>query len=399
VEEGNKRGIQKRKCIPMNMQPFQINIPQAVIDDLHARLARVRWPDEIPGSGWEYGAGLAYMREFVHHWQTRFDWRAQEEAMNRFHHFRANVDGFNVHFIHERGRGPNPIPLVITHGWPGSFAEMLKIIPLLTDPASHGGDAKDAFDVVVPSLPGYGFSDRPTERGMNAFKVAELWRGLMTGLGYRQFGAQGGDWGASVSTCLAFLHPDNLIGVHLNYIPGSYRPYLGPGARELSEKERQFLAGVDQWYQDEGGYAHIQRTKPLTLSYGLHDSPIGLAAWIVEKFREWSDCGGDVERRFTKDELLTNVMVYWVTETFHSSARLYYEGRLRPLHFGQGGRIRVPCGVIQFAREAPFPPREWVERFYEVQRWSEVAQGGHFAAMEEPEELAKDIRAFFRPIR
>jgi pimeloyl-ACP methyl ester carboxylesterase len=234
---------------------------------------------------------------------------------------------------------------------------------------------------------------------MNAFKVAEIWHKLMTELGYSRFGAQGGDIGAGVSTCLGVLYPENVTGLHLNYIPGSYKPYLGPGSAKLSETEKQFLVDVDQWYQDEGGYAHIQRTRPQTLAYGLQDSPVGLAAWIVEKFRGWSDCGGDVERRFTKDELLTNVMIYWLTGTFPSSTRYYYEGRLRPLQFGEGERMKVPCGIIRFKFEAPFPPREWVERFYRVERWNEVSHGGHFAAMEEPQALAEGIRAFFRQLR
>jgi pimeloyl-ACP methyl ester carboxylesterase len=383
----------------MNIETFKIQVSQAKIDDLQERLARTRWPDEIPGSGWDYGANLAYMKELADYWRNQFDWRKQEEAINQFHHFRALVDGWRIHFIHERGKGPNPLPIIITHGWPGSFIEMLKIIPVLTDPARYGADPKDAFDVIVPSMPGYGFSDRPNQPGMNLFRIADLRKQLMTGLGYRRFGAQGGDFGAGVSTVLGFGYPENLIGIHLNYIPGSYRPYLGPGVRELSEVERQFLAEADQWYQMEGGYAHIQRTKPQTLSYAVNDSPAGLAAWIVEKFREWGDCDGEVERRFTKDELLTNVMIYWITETISSSVRLYYETRKNPLHFKQGEQIRVPCGIAHFPKEAPFPPREWVERTYNVQRWTEMPRGGHFAAMEEPELLAEDVRAFFRPLR
>jgi pimeloyl-ACP methyl ester carboxylesterase len=383
----------------MNVQPFKIQVPQATLDDLQERLARVRWPDEIPGSGWDYGANLAYMKELADYWQTKFNWRAQEEAINKFHHFRAEVDGLGIHFIHERGKGPNPLPLIITHGWPGSFVEMLKIIPLLTDPERHGGDPADAFDIIVPSLPGFGFSDRPAESGMNLFRTAELWKQLMLGLGYQRFAAQGGDFGASVSTLLGFGYPESLVGIHLNFIPGSYRPYLGPGVRGLSELEKQFLADADQWYQAEGGYSHIQRTKPQTLSYGLNDSPAALAAWIVEKFHAWGDCDGEVEKRFTKDELLTNVTIYWATETIHSSTRLYYETRKAPLHFKQGERIHVPCGIAHFPKEAPFPPREWVERFYNVQHWTEMPRGGHFAALEEPALLVNDIRAFFRSWR
>ena len=383
----------------MDVQPFAIDIPESTLADLQQRLALTRWPDEIADSAWSYGANLKYMREIVSYWQTRFDWRSQEHAINRFSQFRAEVDGLAIHFIHERGKGSEPFPLIITHGWPGSFVEMLKIIPRLTDPVSHGGDAADSFDVVIPSLPGYGFSDRATQVGMNVFRIAELWAELMAGLGYGCFGAQGGDWGASVTTCLGLMYPASVVGAHLNYIPGSFKPYLGPGSRSVSETESAFLQAQESWWQTEGGYAHVQATRPKTLAFGLNDSPAGLAAWIIEKFRDWSDCDGDVERRFTKDELLTNVMIYWATQTIHSSMRLYYEARRRPLHFTEGESVQVPCAVARFLKEAPFPPREWIERGYNILRWTEFASGGHFAAMEEPDLLVEDMRAFFRPLR
>lgn len=382
----------------MKVEPFRIQIPSGAIDDLRQRLTRTRWPDAIPGTGWEYGADLDYMKQLVDYWLTKFDWRQQEAGLNRFRHFRAEVDGLGVHFIHEMGKGPKPLPIVITHGWPGSFAEMTKIIPLLTDPAAHGGDPADAFDVVVPSMPGYGFSGRPSQRGMNVFRFAELWVKLMAGLGYPRFGAQGGDFGAGVSTALGLYHADHIIGLHLNYIPGSYRPFL-VGTDEISDVEKQFLADDEKWWADEGGYAHVQLTHPQSVSFGLNDSPVGLAAWIVEKFRAWGDCGGDVERRFSKDELLTNVMIYWATETISSANRLYFEARLRPMHFQKSQRVTVPCGIAHFPKEAPFPPRPWVERGYNIQRWNDLPSGGHFAALEEPELLAEDIRAFFRPLR
>jgi pimeloyl-ACP methyl ester carboxylesterase len=276
---------------------------------------------------------------------------------------------------------------------------MLKVIPLLTDPAGHGGDPSDSFDVVIPSLPGYGFSDRPVQRGMNVFRIADLCRRLMERLGYSRFGAQGGDWGASVATCLGLVYPQNLIGIHLNYIPGSFKPHLNSSSRELSAAELEFLDGQTHWNQIEGGYGQVQATKPQSLAYGLNDSPAGLAAWMVEKFRDWSDCDGEVQRRFTRDELLTNITIYWVTETINSSIRLYYEGRQRPMHFKEGERVNVPCGIARFPKEAPFPPREWVERGYDVQRWTEMPTGGHFAALEEPGLLVDDIRAFFRVLR
>ncbi len=383
----------------MDVQPFSILIPEPTLSDLKARLAQTRWPDTIAGSDWRYGASLDYLKEIVDYWHRQFDWRAQEEAINEFSQFRAEVDGLNIHFIHERGQGLKPIPLVITHGWPGSFVEMLKLIPQLADPASHGGNAEDSFDVVVPSMPGYGFSSRATQGGMNAFRIAELWLQLMNGLGYSRFGAQGGDWGASVATCLGLMYPASLIGLHLNYIPGSFKPFIGSGTRSLSAMETAFLEAQESWSQAQGGYGHVQATKPQTLAFGLNDSPAGLAAWIIEKFRDWSDCAGDVERRFTKDELLTNVMIYWTTQTIHSSMRLYYEAGRRPLHFKKGESIQTPCAVARFLKEAPFPPREWIERGYNVQRWTEFPSGGHFAAMEEPELLVQDIRAFFRPLR
>jgi len=383
----------------MNIRPFTIQIPEATISDLKSRLSQTRWPDSLDEASWDSGASLHYMKQLVEYWRENFDWRAQETAINEFHQFQTGIDGLTIHFIHERGAGPNPIPLIITHGWPGSFVEMLKILPRLSDPAAHGGDPKDAFDVVVPSLPGYGFSSRPTRPGTNAFRIADLWLKLMKGLGYERFAAQGGDWGASVSTCLGLVYPENLLGLHLNYIPGSYQPSIGQDLPGLTLEETEFLESQKQWLETEFGYGFVQATKPQTLAFGLNDSPVGLAAWIVEKFRDWGDCDGDVERRFSKDELLTNVMIYWASETIHSSARLYREGRKRPLHFAAGDFVRVPCAVARFAKEAPFPPRAWVERGYNVQRWTEFPSGGHFAALEEPAKLVEDIREFFRPLR
>ena len=381
------------------MHEFVIHVPQAVLDDLQERLARTRWPDAIAGLGWALGAEPGYMRQLCDYWLHHFDWRAQERELGRFHHYRAQIDGVGIHYIHEAGRGPRPFPLIITHGWPGSFLEMLELIPRLTDPAAFGADPADAFDVVVPSMPGYGFSDRPSQPGMNTFRIAELWVGLMRGLGYPRFGAQGGDIGANVSTVLGWKHSESVAGIHLNYIPGSYSPYTGPGSRELSAAEKQFLESAGRWYDQNGAYWHQQRTRPQTLAYGLNDSPMGLAAWIVEKFREWADCEGDVERRFTRDQLLANVTLYWVTETIHSSCRLYYEGSRAPLGFQKDERVAIPCAVARFPKEDPFPPREWVERGYNVVRWTEMPRGGHFAAAEEPDMLAEDLRTFFRPLR
>jgi pimeloyl-ACP methyl ester carboxylesterase len=381
----------------MDMEPFRIAVEDSVLADLRERLARTRFPDEIAGSGWTYGTSLAYLRELVAYWRDRYDWRRAEAALNRFAQFRARVGGLGIHFIHERGVGPRPLPLVITHGWPGSIAEFQQIIGPLTDPASHGGDPADAFDVVAPSMPGYGFSDRPTEPGMSPERIAALWAELMRGLGYERFGAQGGDWGAMVTTYLGARHAERLVGIHLNMviaIPQDTKNLDGVTAEELAD-----LQQTRAWLKDETGYQRIQGTKPQTLAYALNDSPAGLAAWIVEKFRTWSDCDGDLERRFTKDQLLTNVMIYWLSETANSSCRLYYEA----MHTGTWAprtlRVSVPTGCAIFPREMVKPPRVWAERAYDVRRWTRMPSGGHFAAMEEPERLVDDVRAFFRPLR
>jgi len=276
---------------------------------------------------------------------------------------------------------------------------MTKITPLLTDPAAHGGKAEDAFDVIVPSLPGYGFSDRPLKQGIGPKKIAALWARLMQELGYKRFGAQGGDWGSAISIALGLDHAENLIGIHLNYIAGRF--LLGGTLNQAPEDEIEnaYLEQLRAWWETEGGYSHEQGTKPQTLSYGLNDSPIGLAAWIIEKFRTWSDCGGDVESVFSRDELLTNVMIYWLTETVHSSARLYYESRLQPLSLSRDNYVAPPVAFAAFPREIPLPPRQLAERGLNIIRWTEMPRGGHFAAMEQPELLAKDLREFFRAFR
>jgi len=383
----------------MGAQSYRVHVAEEVLADLDRRLADTRWPDEINGSGWDYGFPLDYLKDLVSYWRTKFDWRQWEERLNAFLNFRTDIGGLGIHYLHERGKGPNPLPLLLTHGWPGSVLEFLRILPLLTDPGAHGGDPTDAFDIVAPSLPGYGFSDRPSGRGMTSYRIAELWRQLMSELGYERFGAQGGDWGASVTTWLGLTAPERVIAIHLNYIPGSYSPYVGAGARELSKVEQAFVQERDHWRDTEGAYGHIQRTKPQTVAVGLNDSPAGLAAWIVEKFRTWSDCGGEVERRFSKDELLANVTLYWVTQTIGSSIRLYLESGQTPVRFGADERVRVPCGIARFPKEIPMPPREFVERHYDVVRWTEMPSGGHFAAAEEPELLAADLREFFRRFR
>ncbi len=383
----------------MKIEPFEIYVSDEVLADLIRRLAATRWPDELPETEWDYGSNLGYMKELVEYWRTGFDWRGQERLINSFRHFRANVGGLGIHFIHERGKGPDPMPLVITHGWPGSFFEMHKIIPLLVDPASHGGDPRDSFDVVAPSLPGFGFSDHAREQGMEVGRTAALWEELMTeGLGYSRFAAHGGDIGAGVTARLGYGHAKSMIGIHLTAVTRP-TPYLGPEARELSEAESTLIREREEWQQAEGGYAHIQGTKPQTLAYGLNDSPAGLAAWIVEKYRTWSDCDGQVERRFTRDELLTTVTIYWVTESISSSTRMYKENQRYTWTMAGDERIEVPTGVAAFPAEISRPPREWAERSYNVRRWTQMPSGGHFAALEEPQLLAEEIREFFRPLR
>ena len=286
----------------MTVNPFTVHVADETLEDLRERLARTRWPGELPHTGWDYGSNLAYVKELAAYWQSGFDWRAQEAALNRFSHFRTTVDGMGIHFIHEKGKGPAPLPLVITHGWPSTVFEMSKIIPLLTDPAAHGGDPQDAFDVVAPSLPGYGFSDVTSTRGINVARIADLWSQLMTAIGYDRYGAHGGDWGAGVTARLGFSYGSQVIGIHTTSVSGVPTGWQ-PGMRDLTAAERTFLEARAHWQLEEGGYAHIQGTKPQTLSYGLNDSPAALAAWIVEKWRSWSDCDGDVERCFSKDEL------------------------------------------------------------------------------------------------
>ena len=382
-----------------DVRPFTIAVEDSVLDDLRKRLADTRWPDEIPGSGWDYGSNLAYLKELVEYWRTKFDWRAQEAKLNAFSHFKSEVDGLDIHFIHEKGKGPNPIPLIITHGWPSCFFEMTKIIPLLADPASHGGDAADSFDVVAPSLPGFGFSDHAQDRGMEVQRVAGMWNKLMTqNLGYPKFAAQGGDIGSGVTARLGFAHSDNLYGIHLTSITRP-TPYLGPGSKPLTDAEQALITQRDKWFADEGGYNHIQGTKPQTLAYGLNDSPVGLAAWIVEKYRTWSDCGGDIEKSYTKDELLTIVTIYWVTQTISSSTRMYFENQKDLWTMEKGQKVPAPAGMAMFPQEISKPPREWGERSYDVRRWTEMTSGGHFAALEEPQLLAEEVRAFFRDFR
>jgi pimeloyl-ACP methyl ester carboxylesterase len=380
----------------LRIQPFAIEVAEATLTDLRARIGSTRWPDPARGPAWEQGTDLDFLQGMVAYWADGFDWRVQERSLNSFAHFRAQIDGVWIHFVHERATGGQGIPLILTHGWPSSFVEYLPLVPLLTDPAAHGIDGP-AFDVVIPSLPGYAFSERPAQANYRI--VSGMWHRLMQGLGYERYGAGGGDFGAGVATVMAFDEPDRTLGIHLGNLELS--PVLAQSSRPLSDPERAYLADRNAWDSRERGYSAIQSTKPQTLGYALTDSPAGLAAWILEKWRSWADTGGDVEARFGRDFLLTIVTLYWVTGTITTSMRDYVDNRWRGVSLGAGDRIRVPTGIANFCHQFEFegePPREWAERLYNVRRWTPMPRGGHFAGAEEPELLARDIAAFFGSI-
>lgn len=378
------------------IKPFKIRVDDAVLADLKQRLGRTRFPGEIAKSDWDYGTNLAYLKELVTYWRERYDWRAAEKRLNQFDQFTTNIDGLDIHFIHQRSKSPNAMPVAITHGWPGSIVEFTKVIGPLTDPAAHGGNASDSFHVVAISLPGFGFSGKPTERGYGPERIAGIVAKLMARLGYTRYGLQGGDWGSSISRFVAINDASHVAGLHLNFClagppPGAKDPNEGVTPAEL-ERSRARQA----FFDNERGYFLEQSTKPQTIGYSLDDSPAGLAAWIVEKFRSWSDVDGVVEKKFTKDELLTNIMVYWVTQSGASSARIYYENqRAKPAQ----KRVEVPTACAVFPKEISIAPRRWVEAQYNVTRWTEMPRGGHFAAMEEPDLLVNDMREFFRTLR
>jgi pimeloyl-ACP methyl ester carboxylesterase len=380
----------------MRIAPFHPTLDPEVLVDLRERLARARPAADGADSDSDLGITAAELRGLVARWRD-CDFGALERAIASVPHFLADDAAGRIHYVHLRGRGPRPFPLLLLHGWPGSFLEMLEIAPMLADPASWAGDATDAFDVVVPSLPGYGFSEAPRGRDAHPGAIADALARLMDALGYARFGAQGGDWGASVATRLALQSRRRVAGIHLNYLPGSYAPWRGDGAPPLSSAEQRFLDERERWIEEEGAYGSLQRTRPRTLAHALSDSPAGLLAWIGEKFLRWSDPAADRAR--IEDAIVANATLYWVTGTIGSSMRLYAEGRGAPIRFEAGQRVPVPCGVARFPLEAPMPPREWAERAYDVERWTEMPRGGHFAALEEPELLARDVREFFRPLR
>lgn len=377
-------------------QPFRLHVADSAIDDLRERLARTRFPDQAPGEPWAYGTSVAYLQELVAHWQHRFDWRAQEARLNAFPQFKVALHGIDVHYLHVPGNGPKPTPLLLSHGWPGSVFEFLELIPRLTDPARFGGDPADAFTVVAPSLPGYGSSFAPGQPRFGLEMMADCLAELMSGvLGYPKFGAQGGDWGAFVTSRLGGVHAAKLIGIHLNLLPLRRDPKL---VTDPNPEERRYLGELEVWLKEETGYQWIQGTRPQTLAFGLTDSPAGLAAWIVEKFRAWSDCGGDVDSVFRKDHMLANIGLYWFSGAIGSSFWPYYARLHGP--WPVPDRISVPMGYAAFPHEILRPPRSLAERLYtDIRRWTVMPRGGHFAAMEQPEALAREIVEFFRPLR
>jgi pimeloyl-ACP methyl ester carboxylesterase len=387
-----------------DIRPFRIRIEDDVLQDLKDRLAKTRWPDEIDAAGWDYGVPLGYMRELIDYWRTKYDWRKHEAELNSFPQFITTIDGVDIHFLHVRSKHDAALPLVLVHGWPGSIWEFHKVISPLVDPTAHGGKAEDAFHVVVPALPGFGFSGKPQERGWSSQRMAEAIAKLMARLGYARYGAQGGDWGGGIVRWLAANDATHCIGSHNNF-PGGSRPMEDP-LRGVSETELARLEQRGKELNDQRAYGAIQGTRPQTLGYGLNDSPAGLAAWIVDKFWAWSDHGGDLEKSFSKDELLTNVMIYWVTQSMPSSARIYYESQHnqpRPASmtpFAGGGRPS-PVGYALFPKEINVPPRAWVERQAggTLIHWTEMPRGGHFAALEEPQLLVEDVRTFFRKVQ
>ena len=375
-----------------SIQEFRAETPQAVIDDLRTRLADTRWPDEIEGNNWRYGTDLAYLQQLCESWR-QFDWAAVEARFNTWPQITTTIDGQRIHAIHATSPEPDAFPLIITHGWPGSVAEFLEVIDPLRDPRSHGGDPADAFHIVAPSIPGYGWSGPTHDSGWDVRRVADAWAVLMGRLGYSRYGAQGGDWGSMISTQLAVVDPDHVAGLHVNMVLGL------PDETPLTEVEQADLASMGEFRESGSAYQQIQGKNPQTLAYGLNDSPAGLAGWIVEKFHHWTHHpDGDLETAVTRDQLLANLTLYWVTGTINSSTRLYFEsqksGRVPPFD-----RVEVPTGCAIFPGELIRMPEAWARKLYNVTRYTRFDRGGHFAAMEEPDLFVDDVRAFFRTVR
>ncbi|MEY9860501.1 pimeloyl-ACP methyl ester carboxylesterase [Catenulispora sp. GAS73] len=377
----------------MRVDPFAIAVPDAVLTDLRERIARTRWPDPAPGDAWSQGVEAGYLRELLAYWADGFDWRKAERELNRYQHRVAEVYGTPIHFVHHRGGdegGSDRIPLILTHGWPSTFAELLGLVDRLGD----------RFDLVVPSLPGYVFSQRPARAGVDRRYVAGLWHELMQGLGYQRYGACGGDFGAGVATQMALVEPERVIGIHLS--TPELAPYTGPGSAPLTPQEQAYVEHLERWEETERGYSAVQSTRPQTLGYALNDSPAGLAAWILDKWRSWSDSGGDLDATFGRDSLLTMLTLYWATDSITTSMRDYYDNRWHGSPIGPADQVRVPTAMAVFANEfvpEGEVPRSWYERLYRIERWTVFPRGGHFAAMEVPDVLAADIGEFFDGLR
>ena len=384
------------------MKPFKIEVPQATLDGIRARVAAYAWHEMPRGEGldgsWAYGANLDFMRELCAYWTGGYDWRKAEAALNAFPQFTATVEDIDLHFYFEKGSGPSPKPIILSHGWPGSVFEFLKIIPMLTEPASHGGDARDAFTVIAPSLPGYGLSFKPGQPRFGVEEIADIFAHLMTDvLGYPRFAAQGGDWGAFITSRLGYKYPDRLAGIHVNLLSVRRDPKL---LADPAPEEQVFRSALEHFLKEETGYQWIQGTKPQTLAFALNDSPVGLAAWLVEKFRSWTDCAGNPENALTRDEMLADISFYWFTGAIGSSFWPYYARMHRPWPIPEGATVDVPMGYAEFPREIVRPPRSVAERLYtDIRRWTTMSKGGHFAALEQPAALAYEIREFFRPLR
>jgi epoxide hydrolase len=378
------------------IRPFRIEVPQAELDDLRDRLSRTRWPSELPGGGWSRGVPVGYLRELAEYWRTGYDWRVHEARLNELPQFVTEIDGANVHFLHIRSAEPEALPLIMTHGWPGSIVEFLDIIGPLTDPAAHGGDPADAFHLVIPSIPGFGLSGPTSEPGWSAGRVGGAFAELMSRLGYDRYGAQGGDEGAIISPDLGRAAPDHVVGVHVNAASVGFMPFPPLEQSELAElndSERARVERIADYMDDGSGYAQIQSTRPQTLAYGLTDSPVGQLAWIVERFQDWTHAELP-EHAVDRDRMLTNVMLYWLTATAGSSANSYYEDK----HAGAWPQPSgVPTGVAVFAEDISI--RRYAEQSNNIVHWSEFDRGGHFAALEAPDLLTADIRDFFRPLR
>ena len=390
-------GAQPAAGSDVAIRPFTIRVPDAVLADLKARLKNPRVPDALNGDGWTYGTDTGYLKLLVAYWRDRFDWRAQERVLNQFEQFTTNIDGLTIHFLHRRSKQAHAFPLLITHGWPGSFVEFAKVIGPLTDPAAFGGRPEDAFDVVIPSIPGFAFSGKPREPGYDTARIGAIEAKLMARLGYDRYGVQGGDWGSIIGTQVALNDAPHVAGLHLNMCTAAAP--AGDPNEGLSDAEKARLKVRQAFQTEETGYQQIQGTKPQTIGIALNDSPAGLAAWIAEKFRTWCDCDGNPDTIFTKNELLTNITLYWVTQTAASSARIYYESRHAGPDPGGPRRVEVPTACADFPKEIIWAPRRWLERRYNITRWTVMPRGGHFAAFEQPALLVDDVRAFFRTVR